>query len=328
MRRLSVLVATTCLLLLNVPAAQAAMTCFGKTPTITGTSGDDIIHGTPQADVIWAGGGFDYVTGGEGADLICGGNKGDSLYGGRGNDKIAGQGGIDQLLGGSGSDVMRGGGQVQSNFAGGDIVAYDASTGVVVNLRTGRGGPIGQDQDTLSGFSGIQGTNFDDILIAAANGHGNALFGAGGDDTLVGNDALTQGDALLGGEGDDQVYAGDGPDVVSGYLGDDVLRGGGDSSGAGDTVSYEFDTGPVQVNLATLSGTGEGADTLFGFRNVIGTPFSDSLTGDAAPNSIEGRGGDDTLNVSDGIGGNDTADGGTGTDTCAYDPGDTVLNCP
>jgi Ca2+-binding RTX toxin-like protein len=280
--------------------------------------------------VIAAGSGFDYITGGGGSDLICGGDQGDSIYGNRGNDRLAGQGGTDQLQGGAGSDVMKGGGQVYADFAGGDAVTYaDASAGVTVNLITGKGGPIGQDQDVLSGFSSISGSAFDDTLIAANNNHGNRIIGFGGDDTIFGNDAAHfPGDALSGDEGNDQVYAGDGPDVVDGGPGDDVLRGGGDSSGAGDTVSYDIATTAVQVDLGTGSATGEGADTLLGFRNVIGSQFGDTLTGNGAANTIRGQVGDDTLNVRDGVAGNDTADGGDGADTCTYDPGDLVISCP
>jgi hypothetical protein len=42
---------------------------------------------------------------------------------------------------------------------------------------------------------------------------------------------------------------------------------------------------------------------------------------------LKGLGGNDTLNAAEGTG-NDRVDGGTGTDVCQTDAGDTKLNCP
>ena len=103
------------------------ITCAGRTPTITGTSGPDNLLGTPGNDVIFGLGGNDRISGGGGNDMICGGDGDDVLFGGEGNDtvvggagnddlagdagndRIAGEGGNDRILGGAGTDACQGG---------------------------------------------------------------------------------------------------------------------------------------------------------------------------------------------------------------------------
>ncbi|MBJ7329425.1 MAG: triacylglycerol lipase [Solirubrobacteraceae bacterium] len=82
------------------PIGTKKPTCGGKTATIVGTSGRDVITGTRRADVIVAGAGADTVRGGGGNDLICGGD---------GNDTLAGDAGKDRLWGGFGRDGCAGG---------------------------------------------------------------------------------------------------------------------------------------------------------------------------------------------------------------------------
>lgn len=101
-------------------------------PTITGTTGDDVITGTDRADVIvtlagndqvFAGGGKDLVCTDGGADLVSGGPGGDTAIGGAdpdtlkgkgGNDLLKGKGGPDRLRGNAGNDLLNGGGSRDS----------------------------------------------------------------------------------------------------------------------------------------------------------------------------------------------------------------------
>ena len=83
--------------------------CAGKTATIVGTAGKDVLQGSPAKDVIAALGGGDRVRGRGGADLICGGGGNDRLLGGKGKDRLLGQAGRDRLLGGPGRDRLKGG---------------------------------------------------------------------------------------------------------------------------------------------------------------------------------------------------------------------------
>ena len=81
------------------PAAGAGSrpSCFGRLATIwdaqytNGTSGNDVIVGTPDGD---------YISGGKGNDRICA--KG-------GDDGVYGRGGKDRLGGGTGYDIGGGG---------------------------------------------------------------------------------------------------------------------------------------------------------------------------------------------------------------------------
>ena len=99
-------------------AASAAVTCMGKTATIVGTHGDDVIRGTKNADVIHGLSGDDVISGLGGNDLICAGSGNDtvygstghdSIYGGPGNDELHGQSSGDYVHGGDGDDEVRGG---------------------------------------------------------------------------------------------------------------------------------------------------------------------------------------------------------------------------
>ena len=59
---------------------------------------------------------------------------------------------------------------------------------------------------------------------------------------------------------------------------------------------------PVTANLSTETATGEGVDTLKDFEALVGSPYDDTLTGDASSNIIAP------------LGGNDTCEGGSGED--------------
>lgn len=82
--------------------------CFGATPTITGTAGNDSIFGTSGADVILALGGNDTIEGLGGNDLICAGDGDDNVAAGTGNDRVSGGAGVDSLTGAAGDDDLQG----------------------------------------------------------------------------------------------------------------------------------------------------------------------------------------------------------------------------
>ncbi|MDQ3958069.1 MAG: hypothetical protein M3273_07080, partial [Actinomycetota bacterium] len=62
--------------------------CLSRTATIVGTSGDDVIRGTPRSDVIVTGDGDDTVTAGRGYDVVCTGEGDDVAYLGPSHDVI------------------------------------------------------------------------------------------------------------------------------------------------------------------------------------------------------------------------------------------------
>ncbi|MDR2187331.1 MAG: Ig-like domain-containing protein, partial [Azonexus sp.] len=72
------------------------------------------------------------------------------------------------------------------------------------------------------------------------------------------------------------------------------------SNGGQDYVDYSHVAGPVTVNLATGTATGDGNDTLTNIEGLIGTQSGDTFTGSAVDNFFDGRGGDDVFNLANG----------------------------
>ncbi len=261
-----------------------------------------------------------------GNNTLTGSAGDDAIYGLAGNDSLSGGDGNDQIFGGPGNDTMDGGAGVL------DYVRYDQATGsgVYVNLGTGQAnGPDGLDQFT--NFEGVVGSAAGDTLVGSAGN--DYIEGGGGNDELdggAGTDYLghTQAPSAVtvslatgktsGGAGSDDIknfenvggssyndsLTGDGSfNVLEGMLGDDTLDGGG----GGDGASYFHAGGAVTVNLTTGRSSGaDGNDVLINIRDIYGSQYSDSLTGDSANNTITA------------YGGNDTIDGGAGSDTLFY----------
>jgi hypothetical protein len=133
-------------------------TCEGRTATIVGTAGDDLINGTSGADVILGLGGNDTINALGGDDVVCGV---------AGNDVLAGGAGNDLLSGGDGFDT--------GTWAG-------LTTGAVnANLATGTA--TGEGTDTLLALEGLTGTGAGDTLTG--NASDNTLSGGGGNDTIA-----------------------------------------------------------------------------------------------------------------------------------------------
>jgi|GEM_PF-1185086 len=89
--------------------AQAVAKCAGQAATIVGTTGDDVLRGTPRRDIIVGNGGNDRIFGAGGNDIICGNAGDDHIQGGPGADVIIGGYGNDRIIGGDGHDDLRGG---------------------------------------------------------------------------------------------------------------------------------------------------------------------------------------------------------------------------
>ena len=193
-------------------------------------------------------------------DLFFGGD--DVVNGGNFGDEIGGYAGNDFLYGNGGSDRVDGG-------AGMDVVNG------------------GNDNDAVLGGAG-----------------GDALFGGLGDDlvyhnvdTLGVNDGAI--DALVGDDGNDQIFVGQG-DSANGGAGFDRIFVGLESLTAGVTLSL---SGTAQANQMTLANLIGGSLSNFEAFSVYGTRFNDTLTGDVQSNTFYGGLGSDVLNGGDG---NDT----------------------
>ena len=326
--------------------------------SLLGGAGDDEFVGEPGDDAIDGGPGEDFINfedapGPMAVDLTAGtvsGNGSDTITGVEDilgspyDDTIVGDSGPNMILDAGGSNAISGMAgddtywdmfaTASDHFDGGegeDWILYAFAEGPIqVDLETGTG------SDTLIGVEDVYGSSGDDVIIGDA-GPNQLDGGFDGDDTISGgegDDLLDGGsggaDTISGGEGDD-LLVGDEPycDWFDCYprVSDDVLDGGGGI----DTVSYESADGPVQVDLAAGTATGQGSDTLAGIENVLGGGSDDTLTGDSGPNYLDGWDGDDVLlgaegdDTLDGEWGTDTLDGGPGTDTCVN--GETVSNC-
>ena len=211
---------------------------LASSETVRGTDGDNVISfsGTTGSHLAEGRGGNDSLTGGNVRDTLTGGSGHDSLLGGSGHDSLLGGAGNDTLLGGSGADSLTGG-------AGADLASYlGSTTGVTVNLATGKG--LGGDAqgDVLTGIEDVTGSAQNDVL--AGNGADNTLNGGNGADSLT------------GGSGTDMLLGGQGADTLGGGLGNDTLTGG-----QGNDI-FVFNTAPSATNHDTISDFNLGNDTI------------------------------------------------------------------
>ncbi len=107
------------------------------------------------------------------------------------------------------------------------------------------------------------------------------LIGGDGDDTLRGTAATH---FVVGGRGDDLIYYIN-PDPTQPY----------DGGAGSDTISYEYLSTPVTVDLSADAETLQNTNHLRGFENIIGSQAGDTLTGRLDTVRIEGHGGADRL---------------------------------
>lgn len=242
-----------------------------------GGSGNDTILGNSLDNVLKGGAGNDTVFGGDGNDIIYGG------YGfgtGTGNDTLKGGGGADYLFAEDGNDTLKGGGGADYLDGGTGVNTADyggSAAGVYVNLISGTGSGGDAQGDTLVNIQNVSGTQYGD--------------------TLIGN---SQANTLLGGDGNDVIYA-----EGSG----DHLDGGNGT----DWVVFLDSKAGVTVDLAAGTGSGGFAqgDAILNFENLEGSNFADNLSGTSGANIIYGFDGNDVINARDGA---DTVYAGNGND--------------
>ncbi len=235
--------------------------------TLNGGAGIDLLGGSQGDDIIIGGQGNDVALMGAGDDTFLW-NPGD------GSDTIEGDSGSDRLLfnGANINEVidMEANGErvrftrdvanitmdlnavetIDFNALGGaDRITVGDLTGthvtaVNLNLAATGGGGDGQADNVV-----VNGTSGDDVIIAAGDASGVAVFGLSAQVNITGaeaaNDRLTinalSGNDVIqatglaagaiglvadGGDGDDVLLGGDGDDVLRGGPGDDVLIGG------------------------------------------------------------------------------------------------------
>ena len=147
----------------------------------------------------------------------------------------------------------------------------DATGPVSVNLTTGRGTGFGVQ--AISQVQILIGSHFDDTLTGATSTLALIAGGAASNTTFD-----------PGGGGTSFR-----PETITG------------STDGVNTLSFATSGGPVVVNLAVGTASGDGVQSVTHIQKVVGSNFADSLTGGLT-----------TLALSGGTGGADTFDGGGG----------------
>lgn len=265
------------------PAQASTPTCDGHAATIVGTDKADRIRGTSGPDVIVGLGGNDNIYGAGGDDIVCGGYGADVLKGGAGDDRLFGQqdwlsfdrGGTflvgDTLRGGAGDDHLNGGyDRRRANQEGGnDTVSYGWATHAVrVNLDRHQASGPGQGTDSivLSPRLAVEGSPYADTMVGSAGP--DTLRGLGGPDLLDGlaGDDVLSGDAEVGEPDRDQLFGGDGDDLLTSERGEDQLFGGdGDDTIEADSrAPSEVQAGPGDDSVRMFVTRGSGFAILGG----------------------------------------------------------------
>lgn len=216
----------------------------------------------------------------------------------------------DETLDGAGSQIVNSG--VIGGTSGVLIISNSSSTVVLRNSGMIRADTIAYDDQSSDPHI--------DTIINSGTMIGQVKMGTG-DDLFDGRLGLQSGGELFGGDGNDRLFTGVGNQSLLGGVGNDLLMGGAGADliygGANfDYALYSAATSGVVANLATGGTVGDAKGDTFGaMEGLIGSNFSDILTGDTQGNRLLGGAGNDLLN---GGLGNDTLFGQTGRDAFVF----------
>jgi Ca2+-binding RTX toxin-like protein len=213
------------------------------------------------------------------------------IHGGAGNDILRGGGASDSLFGDAGNDQLQGGKHGDMLFGGDGKDTADYSqrtTGVKIVMNGLPDDGAVGEHDNVAGDIEKLVGGIGDDQLFA-NSHSNRIYGGFGNDTLAGG----RGDDFLdGGPGNDELFGGDGNDVLTSNTGSDTLHGGRGN----DTLTNFFDN-------SILFGE-SGNDVLINFKgsNIV---FLRGGAGDdimqiteALTTDVHGDDGNDTLDCS------------------------------
>ena len=262
---------------------------------VTGTAGNDELHGGSVADVLTGGAGNEFLEGRGGADTINGGAGNDTIVwnAGDGNDVINGgfnanphddTDTLDVATNGSNLTLSAGSGSFTISSGAGNTATVSEVEEVDITLKGGEtvtisgdftGTGIAQHTITIDGSAGTTGETVDASAMT-------------GDPIDI---------SFTGGAGDDTF--------IVGSTGANLTFNGGAGN---DSIDYSHATAGITVDLGSGHATGgAGTDTLSSVENVTATAFADTITGNGSDNTLSGGDGFDTLT---GGAGNDTLIGG------------------
>ena len=304
---------------------------------IDGDDGDDTLAGGDNDDTMTGGAGNDVLDGDDGDDTLAGGDGDDNLWGLAGSDTVTGDLGNDTLHAGRGFDRLSGGPGDDVLIAPGAVIADggDGFDELWLSPFTSASVSLSYDDLTRGGgsYTGIESiVMFGDINADTLQGGIliDVLMGDGGADSLSGAAAN---DELFGGSSSDTLSGGTGADTLSGGSGDDLILPGAGADqiwgGSGvDTVDFSGEPGGIELTLNAQRFVDGAQETMQGVENIIGTAFSDSITGDAGANRMFGGAGSDAVhggagaNYLRGDDGADTLGGGADFDDINGNQGD------
>ncbi len=267
-------------------------------------------------------------------DVLLAGTAQSVLFGGAGNDALIGRTGDDFLSGGEGSDIYVFGPDFGNDVIFGESFGSSRLVFTSVSMSDLSFSATGVDLIITEGGNSVRvvdyfasntsfGLNF---VFETTDGVATRDFTSLG---VSSPGAPVAGQTYLGTAQDDTILEGtDNRDTYRGFAGDDGFSAsaGADlyDGGVGqDLVDYLQSLAPVNVNLATFSGSGglaEG-DFLVSIESVFGSPGDDTISGNSFNNTLSGEAGNDHLigaggaDILLGEAGNDILDGGAGRDT-------------
>ena len=244
----------------------------------------------------------DQLTGNDQDNVLNGGNGNDTLEGGKGKDVLLAGAGADDINGGDDQDTttyISSKSPVRVNLSSQNasiVNPFDpfnqfTPTPFYTNLTANQGRGGDAEGDKISNIENVQGTIYDDILVASNSGDGYI-------DGFDGNDLI------FAGPKSDKLIGGAGVDWLSYRLSAQGVR----VNLKGNSFSQGYADGD---KLKSITQKGEEIDGN-SFENLEGSLSSDEeLRGDDKINTIKGLAGDDKIY---GEGGNDTLIGGPGAD--------------
>jgi Ca2+-binding RTX toxin-like protein len=253
-------------------AALAALAPVALSITVTGDGGNNDLAGTNRQDMLSGLGGNDRLFGKRGLDTLDGGADGDLLFPGDGKDVANGGDGVDTFIDDdSGDDVLNGeDGNDDIRAANGDDDTVDCGTGTSDQAFVDTDDTVTNCETVVSadgvaiGLNNVFGTNGPDTL----SGFGRVrLIGKHGKDTLDGGDLP---DELFPGDGKDIVNGGDetvgGDQIFDDDDDRDVLNGEGGNDGI-FAANGEADT--VDCGAGTDTALVDADDTVIACETVI-----------------------------------------------------------